>query len=409
MNTIDLYGLLPHRYPYLLVDRIIQMDPLHRVVGIKNVSINEPYFQGHYANNPVMPGTMILEALAQTGYAGLLSDSGMKGRLPLFASLSDVKFRRPVYPGDQLRLEMDILKLRDKAVKMQGRALVEGMVVAEGVFVFGLATQPSGPQIHPTASVHASAILGKDVSIGPNTIIGENVVIGDHTRIEGHVMVERWTRIGANNHIHFGSVIGSAPQDVKYFGEKSWVVIGDHNTIREYVTINRPTGKNEVTKIGSHNLILTSAHVAHNVEMGDYVTVVNQVNIAGHCQIGDRAVIGGMTGIHQFTRIGTGAMVGAYTRLPQDVPPYMLCEGNPATIRTINMVGLRRLGLPRTTLQDIRTIYRVYYQSSKNTTQALAELDSMGIESAEGQLLLAFLKTDSHRGILKRSASDATD
>lgn len=409
MILSDLHALLPHRYPYLLIDRMIQLDPLHRMVAIKNVSMNEPYFQGHYPESPHMPATMILEALAQTGYAGILSDSELRGRLPFFASLTNVKFRRPVIPGDQLRLEMDVLKLRDRFIKMQGRALVDGVLVAEGTFVFNLAKPPSKSHIHPTASIHASAILGKDVYIGPNSIIGEHVIIGDRTRIEGHVMIEKWTRIGSDNHIHFGAVIGSAPQDLKYSGEKSWVVMGDHNTIREYVTINRPTGKNEMTQIGSHNLILTAAHVAHNVVIGDHVTVVNQVNIAGHCVIGDRAVIGGMTGIHQFTRIGCGAMVGAYTRLPQDVPPFMLCEGNPATIRGVNVVGLRRRGGAKATMQDIRSIYRLYYQSSKNTSQALAELDQLGIESEEGKLLVAFLKADSHRGILKRNGSEGSD
>ncbi|NBV42935.1 3-hydroxyacyl-[acyl-carrier-protein] dehydratase FabZ, partial [bacterium] len=206
MESIDLQGILPHRYPFLLVDRIVQFDPGSRIVGIKNVSINEPYFQGHYSDRPIMPGSLILEALAQTGYAALLSDPEYRGRLPLFASMDQVKFRKQVIPGDQIRLEMDINKVKDKYVKMGGKALVDGRVVAEGVFVFNLAVVPSKPQIHPSASVHSSAILGKDVEIGPNAIIGENVIIGDRTKIEGHVMIEKWTRIGSDNHIHFACV-----------------------------------------------------------------------------------------------------------------------------------------------------------------------------------------------------------
>ncbi|NDC82847.1 3-hydroxyacyl-[acyl-carrier-protein] dehydratase FabZ [bacterium] len=302
MNIVEIKTLIPHRFPMLMIDRIVQHDPRHRIVGIKNVSINEPFFAGHFEQDPIMPGTLVLEALAQTGYVMLLSDSEYRGRLPLFASMDDVKFRIPVRPGDQVRLEMDVITIRDRFVKMAGAAFVDGQVVAEGRFVFNLAVVPSRPQIHSTAHVHPSAILGKDVEIGPNVLIGEHVIIGDRTRIEANVVIEKWTRIGADNHIHFGCVIGSDPQDSKYKGERSWVVIGDRNVVREYVTINRATGKNETTEIGSDNLFLTSCHIAHNCRIGNGVTIVNHVNVAGHCVIEDKAIIGGMTGIHQFTR-----------------------------------------------------------------------------------------------------------
>ncbi len=407
MDIVEIKGIIPHRYPMLLVDRIIQHDPRVRIVGVKNVTANEPFFSGHFEQDPIMPGTLILEALAQTGYVGLMSDSEFRGRLPLFASMDKVKFRAPVRPGDQIRLEMDILNIRDQFVKMSGNAFVDGRLVVEGTFVFNLSVVPSRPQIHSTASVHSTVILGKDVEIGPNVIIGEHVIVGDRTKIEANVLVEKWTRIGADNHIHFGCVLGSDPQDGKYKGERSWVVIGDRNIIREYVTINRATGKNETTEIGSDNLILTASHIAHNCKVGNFVTIVNQVNIAGHCEIADRAVIGGMTGIHQFTRIGTGAMVGAYTRLPQDVPPYMLCEGNPAIIRTLNLVGMRRGGLSRETITEVRNIHRIYYQSGRNASQALAELETIRFQSPEATHLVDFLKTDSPRGILKRAPDDA--
>ncbi|NBV83709.1 acyl-ACP--UDP-N-acetylglucosamine O-acyltransferase [bacterium] len=403
MDIVEIKGIIPHRYPMLLVDRIIQYDARTRVVGLKNVTANEPFFNGHFEQDPIMPGTLILEALAQTGYVGLMSDSEFRGRLPLFASMDNVKFRAPVRPGDQLRLEMDMVNIRDRFVKMTGNAFVDGRLVVEGVFVFNLSVIPSRPQIHPTASVHASAILGKDVEIGPNVIIGEHVIVGDRTKIEANAVVEKWTRIGADNHIHFGCVIGSDPQDAKYKGERTWVGIGDRNIIREYVTINRATGKNETTEIGSDNLILTSSHIAHNCRIGNFVTVVNQVNIAGHCDIADRAIIGGMTGIHQFTRIGEGAMIGAYTRLPRDVPPFMLCEGNPAIIRNLNLVGLRRRGMSRDSINEIRTIYRLYYQGNLNATQAIDELSTMQFQSAEAIHLMTFLTTDSPRGILKRT------
>jgi UDP-N-acetylglucosamine acyltransferase len=402
LDTQDIRGVIPHRYPFLLVDRILEYVHKERIVGIKNVTINEPFFQGHFPEKPIMPGVLILEALAQTGSTLLLRDSEFAGRLALFAAMDKVKFRKPVSPGDQLRLEMVTHKIKEDFVRMDGIALVDGEVVCEGQFTFTLSLRPTRPQIHRTASVHASAILGKDVVIGPNVIIGENVVIGDKTIIEGHVMIEKWTQLGSDCHVHFGSVIGSGPQDIKYAGERSFVRIGDRNIIREYVTINRATGREAATVIGSDNLFLTNVHLAHNCQIGNHVTIANMTNIAGHSIIEDRALIGGMTGVHQFVRIGEGAMVGAYTRLPQDVPPFMLCEGNPAMIRTLNLIGLKRRGVPRPAIQEVRFIFNNYYRMEKNASQAIKDIEAKGIETPEGLHLLNFLKVDSPRGITKK-------
>lgn len=409
LDSDDIRGVIPHRYPFLLVDRILEYVHKDRIVGIKNVTINEPFFQGHFPEKPIMPGVLILEALAQTGSTLLLRDSEFAGRLALFAAMDKVKFRKPVMPGDQLRLEMVTQKIKEDFVRMTGMALVNGELVCEGEFTFTLSLRPTRPQIHRTASVHASAILGKDVVIGPNVIIGENVVIGDNTIIEGHVMIEKWTQLGSQCHVHFGSVIGSGPQDVKYAGERSFVRIGDRNIIREYVTINRATGREAVTSVGSDNLFLTNVHLAHNCQIGNHVTIANMTNIAGHSIIEDRALIGGMTGVHQFVRIGEGAMVGAYTRLPQDVPPFMLCEGNPALIRTVNLIGLKRRGVSRAAIQEIRMIFKHYYRLDKNASQALHDIESEGVHTPEGQHLLGFLKVDSPRGITKKSGKADED
>lgn len=409
LDSQDIRGIIPHRYPFLLVDRIVSYIHRETIVGIKNVTINEPFFQGHFPEKPIMPGVLILEALSQTGGALLLRDSEFSGRLPLFAAMDNVKFRKPVTPGDQLRLEIVVKKIRDNFVKLEGIALVDGVVVCEGIFTFTLSIRPTRPQIHPTASVHASAVLGKDVIIGPNVIIGENVVIGDGTVLEGHIMIEKWTQLGEHCHVHFGSVIGSGPQDLKYAGERSFVRIGDRNIIREYVTINRATGKEAVTSVGSDNLFLTNVHIAHNCEVGNHVTIANMTNIAGHTVIEDRVIIGGMTGVHQFVRIGTGAMVGAYTRLPQDVPPFMLCEGNPALIRALNLIGLKRRGVSRDAINEIRRIFKHYYRLDKNASQAIRDIESEGVHSPEAIHLLNFLKIDSPRGITKKSEKTEKD
>ncbi|MFC1770663.1 acyl-ACP--UDP-N-acetylglucosamine O-acyltransferase [Candidatus Margulisiibacteriota bacterium] len=409
MNINEIRDAIPHRYPFLLVDRIIEKEDLNRVVGIKNVSANEPFFQGHFPEQPIMPGVLILEAMAQTSCAMFFSDPSMRGKLAMFAAMNDIKFRKPVVPGDQLRMEMVSLKIKKNFIKMNGKALVDGKVVCEGNFIFTLVEEPSRPQIHHTASVHATAVLGKDVVIGANCIVGEDVVIGDRTVLEAHVLVEKWTRIGEDCHINFGCVIGSAPQDTKYKGEKSWVVIGDRNNLREYVTINRSTGKDMVTEIGDDNVFLTHVHLAHNCKVGNKVTIVNMTNIAGHTTIEDDVIVGGMTGIHQFSRIGKGAMVGAYTRLPQDVPPYMLCEGNPAIIRGLNLVGLRRGGISKEALLELKAIHKEIYRSEKNTTQAMEALADLKLESDEAKHLLSFLQAESHRGFVKRTEPDLVE
>jgi UDP-N-acetylglucosamine acyltransferase len=186
-------------------------------------------------------------------------------------------------------------------------------------------------------------------------------------------------------------------------------VIGDRNEIREYVTINRATGKDQTTKIGNDNILLTNVHLAHNCQLGNNITIVNMANVAGHTTIGDRAIIGGMTGIHQFCRIGEGAMVGAYTRLPQDVPPFMLCEGNPAIIRGLNVVGLRRNGATRTDMSELKAVYKALYRSEMNTSQAMEHIAAMNPESDMAKHLINFIQADSHRGITKNNAKLAVE
>lgn len=404
INSAQLLSILPHKYPFLLIDTILDFEANARIVALKNISLNEPYIQGHFPDNPIMPGVLIIESITQAATVLVLKNSEHAGRLPQLTSIDKTHLKKPVYPGDQLRIEAEITTLDDRDITLSGKALVDGKLICETTFTFTLAQRPSKPQIHKTAYVDPSAVLGKNVVIGPNAIIGEHVYIGDNTIIEANTFLEKWTRIGDNCHIHFGSVIGSAPQDLSYKGEKSWVVIGDGNEIREYVTINRATGKDAITEIGNNNLFLTHVHIAHNCVLGSNIVIANGTNVAGHSHIEDRAVIGGMTGIHQFCRIGRGAMVGAYTRLPQDVPPFMMCEGNPATIRGLNLVGLRRGGADRHAIQEVKQIHKLYFRSNLNTTQALEEISKLNPASFHGQHLMAFLSVDSKRGITKKSS-----
>ena len=402
----DLQQILPHRYPSLLIDRIIKIEPRNYIVGLKNVSIGEPYFQGHFDDSPIMPGVLILESLLQTGATLFLQDPEYYGRFAFFASIDGVEFFDSVIPGDQIRLEMEVASINENTISMTGRALVEGKLVCSGTFSFNLAHRPSKAQIHATASVHHTAILGKNVVIGANTIIGENVHIGDNTRIDANCFLEKWTRIGESCRVHFGCVIGSEAQDLKYKGEKSWVDIGDRNEIREYVTINRATGEKEVTVIGSDNIFLTHVHIAHNCVLGNNIVIANTTNLGGHTIVDDNAVIGGMTGIHQFVRIGKGSMVGAYTRLPQDVPPFMLCEGNPALVKGLNSVGLRRNSVPRSAITELKEIYKLLYRSDLDTSSSIQSINAHSYQSEEASYLITFITEPSKRGCIKKQESE---
>ncbi len=228
--------------------------------------------------------------------------------------------------------------------------------------------------IHPTAIIDPKAQLDSTVEVAPYAVIGADVKIGANTTIGAHVLISGHTEIGCDNHIFPGSVIGLAPQDLKYKGAKSFVKIGDRNTIREYVTINLATGEGEETIIGNDNLLMAYVHVAHNCILGDRVVIANSVALAGHVEVESKAVIGGMLGVHQFVKIGTMAMLGGMSRIDRDVPPYMLVEGNPSHVRSLNLVAFRRNKFSTEELSLMKKAYKTLYRSGKTIVQALDEL-----------------------------------
>ena len=229
--------------------------------------------------------------------------------------------------------------------------------------------------IHPTAVIHPLANLHPTVQIGPYAIIGENVKIGADTSIGAHVVIEGPTEIGVGNRIFAGAIIGSEPQDLKYKGGESWVKIGNYNQIREYVTINRATGENEVTQLGDHNLLMAYAHVAHNCIIENEVIIANSVALAGHIHIESKARISGVLGVHQFVHIGSLAMVGGMSRIERDVPPFAIVEGNPARVRSLNLIGLQRSGLSEEDLSQLKKAFRLIYRSKMSFTEALKQLE----------------------------------
>ncbi|OSO94368.1 acyl-[acyl-carrier-protein]--UDP-N-acetylglucosamine O-acyltransferase [Cylindrospermopsis raciborskii CENA303] len=232
--------------------------------------------------------------------------------------------------------------------------------------------------IHPTAVIHPNAELHSTVQVGAYAVIGANVQVGPETVIGAHAVVEGPCKIGAGNHIFPGAVIGMEPQDLKYVGELSWVKIGDNNAIREYVTINRATGHGEATVIGNGNLLMAYVHVGHNCIIEDSVIIANSVALAGHVHIESRARLSGVLGVHQFVHIGGMSMIGGMTRIDRDVPPYMLVEGNPSRIRSLNLVGLKRSGMPTNEFQLLKKAFRILYCSNVLFKDALSELELLG-------------------------------
>jgi UDP-N-acetylglucosamine acyltransferase len=253
--------------------------------------------------------------------------------------------------------------------------------------------------IHKTAIVDPKAKISANVNIGPYSIIGPNVEIGEHTVIKSHVSIAGHTKIGKKNKIYPFSSIGNNPQDLKYNGEKSYLEIGDSNTIREYVSINPGTdGGGGLTKIGNNCLFMVSSHVAHDCVIGDNVVAVNNVAIGGHVQIDDNAIIGGNSAIHQYIRIGKFAMIGGICAVIRDVIPYGLVHGNRSVLQGINLIGLRRKNIPN---QEIALLSKAYKEifKSKNLSENLKNLSEEFKENHLVKEILKFIQMDKKRPI----------
>lgn len=252
--------------------------------------------------------------------------------------------------------------------------------------------------IHPSAVIHDDAELGADVTVGPGAVIGPGVVIGEGTTIGSHVLIEHHTIIGRECRIHHGAVLGSDPQDLKFEGEDTTLVIGDRTTIREYATLNRGTRASGRTVVGSDCLLMAYVHVAHDCHLGDRVVISNAVNMGGHVTIEDWAIVGGVTPIHQFVRIGTHAFVGGASRVAKDVAPYVRAAGNPLAMAGLNSVGLQRRGFSEETRRALKRVYRLFFASELNVTQAIAEARKDPSPIPEVDRFIRFFE-ESERGV----------
>jgi len=254
--------------------------------------------------------------------------------------------------------------------------------------------------VHPTAIIHPQAHIGADCEIGPYCVIGENVMLGAGCHLHSHVVIDGHTMLGQGNEIFPFACIGLKTQDLKWKGGVTRTRIGDHNTLREYVTVHSATGEGETTVVGSDNHILAYCHIAHNTTLGNGIIMSNVATLAGHVVVEDHAVIGGLAAVHQFCRIGKMAIIGGCSKVVQDVPPYMLADGNPAETRTVNKVGMERHGVSEEAQSAVRQAFKLLFREGLTISNALTRIEAELPSLPEIQHLIQFVRT-SERGISK--------
>jgi UDP-N-acetylglucosamine acyltransferase len=393
---------IPSQYPFVLVDRVVEHDPAGRLVAIKNVTGSEEFFEGHFPDAPVMPGVLIMESLAQAAGIWLLQGAADPQRLEVhLVGIDEAKFRRPVVPGDQLRLEIRVLRRRGKLCRVKGEVRTGAHRVAEAKLL--LQILELSQSIHPTALVSPSARIGRGVHIGAYSVVGPHVELGEGTIVGDHVVIDGETRIGAGCRFFPYASVGLAPQDLKYHGETTRLEMGERNVVREFVTIHRGTQNGGgITRIGSDNLFMAYAHVAHDCVVGSHIIFANAATLAGHVEVADWSTIGAFSGVHQFCRVGLHAFVGGYTVVTKDVLPFSKTVGNRACIYGVNGLGLVRRGFTTEAVSAIRQAYRVLLQSRLNTSAAITRLEAEGPHTPEVRALIEFIRSSKRGVILKR-------
>jgi len=257
-------------------------------------------------------------------------------------------------------------------------------------------------KVHPTAVIHPQAKVASRVTVGPFAVIGEEVELGEDCEVMAHAVLVGPTRMGCGNRIFPFAAVGFDPQDMKYRGERTYLEIGDGNTLREYITVHRGTSEGEgVTRIGNHNLLMAYVHIAHDCRLGDHIIMANGASLAGHVEIGDHATVGAFCGIQQFTRIGTYSFLGSYTIVNRDILPYSKSTApRPIEVLGANRMGLERRGLSKADMDELDQAFRLLCRSKLNTAQALEAIEAQKFKSAHVQVLVDFVRT-AERGFAK--------
>jgi UDP-N-acetylglucosamine acyltransferase len=397
---------LCYRYPSTLVDAIVEHEAGRRVVAIKNVTVSEEFFQGHFPGTPLMPAVLMIESFVQTATILILEDDAVAPRTRVYLrGVNDAKFRRQVVPGDQLRVEVAVGRRRGPLAAAHASALIDGQVVAECELLLGLAVD--GAEIHPTAIVDPSAEVGEGTTIGPHAVIGPNVRLGAGCSVGASAVIDGWTDIGDGTEIFPFASIGLVPQDLKFKGETTRLLIGARNIFREFVTINRGTaGGGGVTRIGDRNMFMAYVHVAHDCHVGSDTIFGPHATLGGHVTVEDYASISAGSAVHQFCRVGRHAFIGGYSVVTKDALPFGKTVGSrPARIFGLNSVGLSRRGFAPDVMTKLKRTYRYLLQSKLNTTSALRQIErDRTLACTEVQYLIEFIRS-SRRGVILRRAT----
>jgi UDP-N-acetylglucosamine acyltransferase len=260
-------------------------------------------------------------------------------------------------------------------------------------------------KIHSTAIISKKAKLGKNVSVGPYSIIEDNVIIGDETKIGAYCVIHSNSSIGKFCNLFTGAIVGSPPQDLKYKGAKSYLEIGDYNTIREYCTFNPGTEEGGKTSIGNHNLFMAYAHVAHDCKIGDHCVLANCGTLAGHVTLEDHVIISGLVAVHQFVRVGRLSIVGGCSKVVQDIPPFSTCDGHPARVYGLNLIGLRRKGIPKASVEELKRAFKTIFNSGLNIKHAVDAFKKGLKPCPEAAHLLSFIE-NAKRGLTRSCRSE---
>ena len=390
----------------MLVDAITEHEPGRRLVAVKNVTVSEEFFQGHFPGTPIMPAVLMVESLSQVAAILLLQREDAQSRTRVYLrGVNNAKFRKQVVPGDRLRLEISLGPRRAALARAQATAYVGDQIVAECELLLGL--MPERTDIDASAVVHPSAEIGEGAKIGPHAVIGPRVTIGANCRIGASAVVDGWTEIGEGTEIYPFASIGLVPQDLKFRGEETRLVIGKRNIFREFVTVHRGTrGGGGVTEIGDRNVFMAYVHVAHDCHVGNDTIFGNMATLGGHVTVQDFANISAGSGIHQFCRIGRHAFIGGYSVITKDALPFARTVGSrPARIFGVNAIGLQRRGIPSDVAAKLKRSFRYLLQSKLNTTNALRHIErDRTLSCPEVQFVVDFIRS-SERGVILRRAT----
>jgi UDP-N-acetylglucosamine acyltransferase len=401
---------LSFRYPALLIDIVAEHEPGRRITAVKNVTVNEDFFQGHFPGAPLMPGVLMIETLTQAATLLLLDCAGDRPLSQVtLRGVENAKFRRQVVPGDQLRLEVTLQRRRGPIVRANAEATVDGHMVAEADLV--LALSDDYVSVDAAAHVHPNAVVGAGTVIGPNAVVGPNVVLGKRCKVGATAVIDGHTTIGDESEIYPFASIGLPPQDLKYKGEPTTLEIGRQNIFRECVTIHRGTaGGGGHTTIGDRNLFMGYVHVAHDCHVGSNTIFGPHATLGGHVTVEDFANISAGSAVHQFCRVGCHAFIGGYSVVTKDALPFARTVGSrPARIFGANTIGLVRRGFAKDTVVKVKRAFRYLLQSKLNTSQALAQIEhDPSLACPEVSYLVQFIRS-APRGVILRRGRKAED